>query len=460
MLFNSQALILGLLPLALAGWYLAPSRGLRQAWVVVASLLFYAFWDLRFVPVLVGLTLVNWLVARAHAAHPRGRWADAGILLNLGVLAWVKYANFIADNVAWALGGRHEQWSIILPLGVSFYVFQKVSYLVDLKRGHAKTYTLSDFFLFVCFFPQLVAGPLVRHNEVIWQFALDPRRPEMAENIARGLALFTIGLVKKVAIADTIAPVADAAFGRAAAGEALVAADAWLGTLAYTLQIYFDFSGYSDMALGLALMFGLRLPANFDAPYRATSIRDFWRRWHMTLSRFLRDYLYIPLGGNRAGAARQAVNVVLTMLLAGLWHGAAWTFVAWGGLHGLALAANGAWARAGLRLPALLGWALTLLFVMLGWVLFRAPDFASAARMFAAMADPSLLRGAVRMDTTQSVALLAGCIAAVAGPASQVVALERLRPVPAVAAAVGVVLFLMLLLVGGRIPNEFIYFQF
>ena len=226
--------------------------------MILASLVFYAFWDLRFVPVLVGLTLVNWLVARAHAASPRGWWADAGILLNLGVLGWVKYANFVADNVAWILGGRHEQWNIILPLGVSFYVFQKVSYLVDLKRGQAKTYALSDFFLFVTFFPQLVAGPLVRHNEVIWQFALDPRRPEMAENLARGFVLFTIGLVKKVAIADTIAPVADAAFGARRRGRCSMLPTRWLGTLAYTLQIYFDFSGYSDMALGLALMFGLR----------------------------------------------------------------------------------------------------------------------------------------------------------------------------------------------------------
>jgi D-alanyl-lipoteichoic acid acyltransferase DltB (MBOAT superfamily) len=460
MLFNSQALILGLLPAALLGWYLAPTRAARQAWVILASLVFYAFWDLRFVPVLVGLTFVNWLIAGRHAANPRGWWADAGIVLNLGVLAWVKYANFVADNVAWILGGRHEAWDIILPLGVSFYVFQKVSYLVDLKRGQARTYALSDFFLFVCFFPQLVAGPLVRHNEVIWQFALDPRRPEMAENLARGLVLFTIGLVKKVAIADTLAPVADAAFGRAAAGEALNAADAWLGTIAYTLQIYFDFSGYSDMALGLALMFGLRLPVNFDAPYRAASIREFWRRWHMTLSRFLRDYLYVPLGGNRAGAARQAINVVITMLLAGLWHGAAWTFVAWGGMHGVALALNSAWNRAGLRLPRAAGWLLTLLFVMAGWVLFRAADFPAAARMFEALAGLPLVRGAVAMDTTQTVAMVAGCVAAVLGPTSQGFALERLRPVPFVGAAVGVVLFLMLLLIGGRIPNEFIYFQF
>lgn len=459
MLFNSQALILGLLPLALAGWYLAPTRRFRQVWVIVASLVFYAFWDVRFVPLLVGLTFANWIVARAHAGHPRGWWADVGIAMNLAVLGWVKYANFVADNVAWILGGRHGHWDIILPLGVSFYVFQKISYLVDLRHGRAKTYPLADFFLFVTFFPQLVAGPLVRHNEVIWQFARDPRRPEMAENLARGLTLFTIGVVKKVGIADTIAPLADAAFARAAGPEALGAGDAWLGAIAYTLQIYFDFSGYSDMAIGLALMFGLQLPMNFNAPYRAASIRDFWRRWHMTLSRFLRDYLYVPLGGNRAGAARQAVNVVVTMLLGGLWHGAAWTFVAWGGLHGVALAVNGAWNRAGLRLPWVLGWALTMLFVVAGWVLFRAPDFATAARMLLAMAGLPL-HTALALDTTFKATLAIGIAAALLGPTSQAAALEWLRPRPWAGAAVGLVLFVMLLVIGGRIPNEFIYFQF
>ncbi|MBR0645839.1 MBOAT family O-acyltransferase [Plastoroseomonas hellenica] len=458
MLFNSQALILGLLPIALAGWYAAPTRALRQIWAIGASLVFYGFWDIRFVPVLVALTLINWAIGHAHERWPRGIWPILGILLNLGLLAWVKYANFFAENVAWLAGGGHEAWDIILPLGVSFFVFQKIAYLVDLRRGKAHAYPLLDFALFVTFFPQLVAGPLVRHNEIIHQFALDPRRPEAAENLTRGAVLFIIGLAKKVLIADTLAPVVDRLFTHAAAGGALNLAEAWAAAGGFALQIYFDFSGYSDMAIGLALMFGLLLPANFDAPYRATSIRDFWRRWHMTLSRFLRDYVYIPLGGNRGSGPGQAVNVVATMLLGGLWHGAAWTFVAWGGLHGLALAVNGAWNRAGLAMPRLLGWALTLLFVIGCWVLFRAPDFPTAAAMLQAMVTGG--PGRVVIDNTQAAAAIAGVAAALLGPASHRFALEQIRPRPALALPVAAALVYLLLITGGRRAHDFIYFQF
>ena len=234
-------------------------------------------------------------------------------------------------------------------------------------------------------------------------------------------------------------------------------AEAWAAAGTYTLQIYFDFSGYSDMAIGLGLMFGLRLPFNFAAPYRAGSIREFWRRWHITLSRFLRDYLYIPLGGNRAGAARQAANVVTTMLLGGLWHGAAWTFVAWGGARGLALAANGWWDRQGWRMPRWLGWALTLLFVMAGWVLFRSPDFATAARMLAGMAGAGGI-GHARVDNAAVIA--AAVLVVLVMPPSQELALRWLRPVPWLALPAGFALAALLLLIGGRLPNEFIYFQF
>src|SRR6185437_4340355 len=240
------------------------------------------------------------------------------------------------------------------------------------------------FSLFVTFFPQLIAGPIVRHNEIIPQFAADPRAPDMWENLSRGFALFLIGLTKKIVFADTLAMVVDPLFHDAAA-HPLGAAPAWIASAAYTLQIYFDFSGYSDMAIGMARMLGLRLPFNFDAPYRAISVRDFWRRWHMTLSRLLRDYLYIPLGGNRVGPLRQVANLLVTMLLAGLWHGAAWTFVVWGGLHGLGLAVNHVWARLGWHFPKPLGWVLTLLFVMAGWVLFRADSFTLAGSMLASM---------------------------------------------------------------------------
>ena len=456
MLFNSQAFILGFLPGVLALYYAAARwRAGRQAVLVTASLLFYGWWDVRFVPLLVALTVANWLVVQAYARWRRDALLVAGVMLNLLVLGVCKYANFAAGFWTALWGGTHQPWAIVLPLGISFFTFQKISYLVDLRRGDRHVYGLLEFAAFVTFFPQLIAGPLVRHNEIIPQFALPPRRPAMWENLARGAVLFAIGLAKKAAIADTLAPVCDPLFARAAAGP-LNGAEAWAAAGAYTLQIYYDFSGYSDMAIGLGLMFGLRLPFNFASPYRAVSIRDFWRRWHITLSRFLRDYVYIPLGGNRHGPARQAAGVVATMLLGGLWHGAAWTFVAWGGLHGVALAANGAWVRAGLRMPAALGWAATLLFVIAGWVLFRAPDFATAAGVLGSMAGAHGV-GRVHVDNA-AVLLLA--IAALALPPSQDLALKHLRATPWLAVPIGLAVVFLLLLVGGRVPNEFIYFQF
>ena len=457
MLFQSQIFILLFLPVTLAAYYAtAGSRTLRQIVAVAASLTFYAAWDVRFVPLLVGLTLLNWLVGWLHEADPRRDWPVIGVAANLAVLGVCKFTNFFAGTFAALLGVEFTPWDIILPLGISFFVFQKISYLVDLRRGHAHAYPLLDFFMFVTFFPQLIAGPIVRHNEIIDQFAADPRRAEMWENLSRGMVLFAIGAAKKLAIADYVSEVADRLFTAAMAAPASMA-EAWTAAAAFTLQIYFDFSGYSDMAIGLALMFGLRMPYNFEAPYRATSIRDFWRRWHMTLSRFLRDYLYIPMGGNRGGGLAQARNAVVTMLLAGLWHGANWTFVVWGGLHGIALAINGAWARAGLRMPAAAGWALTLLFVMAGWVLFRAPDFATAWTLLRGMAG---LEGIGQVKVDHAFAFVAGAIVALVGPTSQQIALLRLRPAHWLAVPVGIVLLLLILQSGSRTPSEFIYFQF
>ncbi len=458
MLFNSQVFILAFLPAVLALYYAAAERRwLRQAVMVGASLVFYGWWDVRFVPLLVGLTVVNWLFVRAYARWRRDGWLVFGVVTNLAVLGVCKYADFAASTLAELVGMVHQPFGIILPLGISFFTFQKISYLVDLRRGDRHVYGLLEFAAFVTFFPQLIAGPLVRHNEIIPQFALPPRRPEMAENLARGTALFLIGLAKKAAIADTVALVCDPLFAHVAAGAQPSLAEAWAAAGSYTLQIYFDFSGYSDMAIGLGLMFGFHLPLNFAAPYRAASIREFWRRWHITLSRFLRDYVYIPLGGNRVGHGRQAVNVVATMLLGGLWHGAAWTFVAWGGLHGLALAANSAWDRAGLRMPRLAGWLATMLFVIAGWVLFRSPDFATALRMLAGMAGANGT-GHVHIDNAPVVAAAVAIVLLM--PPSQDWALLRLRPVRWLALPAAAAVVFLLLLVGGRVPNEFIYFQF
>ncbi len=460
MLFNSQLFILFFLPVALGGYYaLAAQRAWRQGWVVLASLVFYGWWDVRFVPLLVLLTLANWLIVQWFARTPSPSIPVLGVVLNLATLGLFKYADFFRGTAFGLLGAGWHPWDLVLPLGISFFVFQKISYLIDLRRGDRHIYGFLDFCMFVSFFPQLIAGPLVRHNEIIGQFRADPRRPEMWENLSRGMVLFLIGLAKKVAVADTVAEIADPLFAHAVSGT-LNATEAWTACGAYTLQIYFDFSGYSDMAIGLALMFGLSLPLNFNAPYRAVSVRDFWRRWHMTLSRFLRDYLYIPLGGNRCGPLRQAVNVIVTMLLGGLWHGANWTFVAWGGLHGAALATNHVWSERGLRLPRALAWLLTLLFVMLCWVLFRSPDFATAGRMLGSMAGLDGI-GHIRLDRQATMTLAIGAAVALLGPTSQEFALGRLRPRGGwIAVPAGIALVFLLLLVGGRLENAFIYFQF
>ncbi len=457
MLFNSQGFVLGFLPVVLAAYYLAPSRPWRLGVLVLASLVFYSGWDPRFVPALVALTVANWAVARWWGATRRDGVLVGGVAMNLLVLGVCKYANFIGANLYGLIGEAWTPLPIILPLGVSFFTFQKISYLVDLRRGDRHVYGLLEFTAFVTFFPQLIAGPLVRHNEMIPQFARDPRGEAAWENLSRGAVLFVIGFAKKAGVADTAALTADLVFGHAAGGP-VGAAEAWAGTAAYALQILFDFSGYSDMAIGLGLMFGLRLPFNFDAPYRAVSVRDFWRRWHITLSRFLRDYVYVPLGGNRAGAWRQAGNVVATMLLGGLWHGAAWTFVAWGGVHGLALAVNGAWNRAGWAMPRVLGWALTLGFVVLAWVLFRAPDFATALRVYGGLFGAEGWGARVHVEGRW--VLVAAAAVALVGPSSQAVALDRLRANRWLAGAAGAALAGLLLLAGGRVPNEFIYFQF
>ena len=459
MLFNSQFFICAFLPVVLGLYYLlAASRVARQSVVVLASLGFYGWWDVRFVPLLMGLTLANWLIAQWFG-RTRASWIPIlGVVLNLAVLGLFKYADFLRGTVFGLAGAEWQPWHLILPLGISFFVFQKISYLIDLRRGDRHIYGFLDFCMFVSFFPQLIAGPLVRHNEIIHQFRADPRGPDMWENLSRGFVLFAIGVGKKVLLADTLALLVDPLFAKAF-GTPLSLVEAWTAAGAYTLQIYFDFSGYSDMAIGLGLMFGLRLPFNFDAPYRSVSVRDFWRRWHMTLSRFLRDYLYIPLGGNRCGPIRQAVNVVATMLLGGLWHGANWTFVVWGGLHGLALAANHVWEQRGFRLPRPAAWLLTMLFVMGCWVLFRAPDFATAGHVLASMAGAFGV-GHIALDRDSERALVIGVLIAMAGPTSQVFALTRLRPRPWIAVPAGIGLAYLVLLIGGRLPNVFIYFQF
>ncbi len=461
MLFHSQAFLLGFLPAVLILFYAVARREAAREWVmVIASVVFYGWWDVRFVPLLLGQTLATWALAHVYRRWPVSWIVTAGVVVNLAILGWFKYANFFMDSLSALVGADLPRSDVLLPIGISFFTFELISYLVDLRRGRVPTYPLRGFCLFVFFFPHLVAGPIVRHNELIPQLADDPLRSGFAERFGKGLALFILGFAKKVLLADPLARVADPIFAGAGSGV-LGFGEAWTGALAFSFQLFFDFSAYTEMALGIALLFGIRLPMNFDAPYKALSVRDFWRRWHMTLSRYLRDYLYIPLGGSKAGFGRYVLATMATMGLCGLWHGAAWTFVAWGLIHGVGLIVCHVW-QGPLRkiikkpMPVPAAWLLTMLFVVAGWVLFRAPDFTVAGNMLAGMGGAGGFGGGLQKPLLMAAAFAVSVL----GPTSLAFVDELLKPRRAVAAAFAVVAVVCLLEVGKGQPINFIYFQF
>jgi alginate O-acetyltransferase complex protein AlgI len=402
-LFNSYAFLFGFLPVVLFLYFLVGKRSARAAigFLALASLFFYAWWNPRYLLLLCGSVVFNYLVGRRLARSPERARGDLaalwlGVAGNLMLLGTYKYAGFFAVNANALAGLALPIPHILLPLGISFFTFTQIAYLVDAYRKEVREYRFANYGLFVTFFPHLLAGPVLHHAEVMPQFALRETFRFNPENFAVGLTIFAIGLFKKVVLADGIAGFATPTFDAAAHGATLTFLAAWGGALSYTFQLYFDFSGYSDMAIGLARLFGIVFPANFNSPYRAASIIDFWRRWHMTLSRFLRDYLYIPLGGGRCHPLRRHANLMATMLLGGLWHGAGWTFVIWGGLHGLYLVLNHVWRAFSRRwltafpLPPALGRALakllTFVAVVFAWVFFRAESLPAAQAMLDGMA--------------------------------------------------------------------------
>ncbi len=479
MLFNSYEYLIYFLPLALGAFFLLGRirASFAVGALVAASLFFYAWWNPRYLPLILGSIGFNFAVGRMlrigaeSVPGPSSVRAKAllafGVGANLLVLGVFKYADFAVRNVSGMTGWPIGLPQIVLPLGISFFTFTQIAYLVDVYRGRAKEPSLLNYALFVSFFPHLLAGPILHHSEMMPQFASKSNKRPQPFHIAAGLFLLAIGLVKKVCIADPLAPVVAAGFDHP---ESLSALTAWLTVLAYTLEIYFDFSGYTDMALGAARMFNIRMPVNFDSPYHSTDIREFWRRWHMTLSRFLREYLYIPLGGNRHGEARTAVNVLATFLLGGLWHGAAWTFVIWGGLHGAALVCVRAWERTGLRLPRPLAWAVTFLFVMVAWVFFRASSLAAAGAMLGAMVGTNAggepwreaLAHALAPDAQSPLALTVGALitglVVVALRRNSNAMTEDFRPTWPRGAAVTVGLVWSVLQLGKVTP--FLYFNF
>jgi len=416
MLFNSYVFIFAFLPVVIFGFYRIGkhSHALAMLWLAAASLFFYGWWDARFVGLLLGSVVFNYSagylighrVARNSLGPPK-MWLAGAIAVNLILLGYFKYANFLIDNVNRFGGTSLPIDEIILPLGISFFTFTQIAFLVDTYQGKVKEFNFVHYALFVTYFPHLIAGPVLHHKEMMPQFAKRNVCHVFWDNVAVGLAIFVLGLAKKVLIADSFADFSTPIFEVVKVGGQPMLFEAWCGALAYTFQLYFDFSAYSDMAIGLSLMFNVRLPMNFNSPYKATSIIEFWRRWHMTLSRFLRDYLYIPLGGSRNGPAHRYSNLMITMLLGGLWHGAGWTFVIWGGLHGLYLIVNHAWRYgkrrmgwgAGGRFADLGAGALTFLAVVVGWVFFRADSVPSAMTMLRGMAGmngiavPTLFEG-------------------------------------------------------------------
>lgn len=395
MLFNSYEFIFLFLPATAALFFLLGGTGCHRAaiaWLIAASGFFYGYWNPSYLPLIVLSVLFNYFVGLALSEHKRKWLLMVGIAVNLGVLGYFKYANFFIENLPFlSLSHLH----VVLPIAISFLTFEQIAYLVDTYRGEAPKSDFLRYCLFATFFPRLIAGPIVRAREILPQFGRRSFARFNTTQLATGLTLFVIGLFKKVVFADHVGTYATLVFESAERGIPSTFWEAWGGALAFSVQIYFDFSAYSDMAIGIARMFDISLPLNFNSPYKSCNIIDFWRRWHMTLSRFLRDYLYITLGGDRQGKARQYVNLLVTMLLAGLWHGAGWTFVAWGALHGFYLIVNHAWRSVrsafghdlshSTRLGRARARMATLLAVVVAWTLFRAESFSGALNVLTGM---------------------------------------------------------------------------
>ncbi len=398
MLFNSYEFIFAYLPVVFAGFFLIARHDHRLAalWLAAASLFFYGWWAPTFVLLLLASIVANFGFGHIIGQHASSRYGGpllaVAITANLLLLGFFKYFNFFIST-ANSVGAQLPGLDIVLPLGISFFTFTQIAYLVDVRRGVAREYSFIHYLLFVTWFPHLIAGPLLHHKQMMPQFALPETYKPNAESIAVGLTIFSIGLFKKVVLADQFALFSDPVFAAAANDTRPALIEAWIAALAYTLQLYFDFSGYSDMAVGLSRIFNVKLPINFNSPYKAVNIIEFWRRWHITLSTFLRDYLYIPLGGNRHGPARRHANLMATMLLGGLWHGAGWNFVLWGGLHGAFLVINHGWRKlmgsddaAHGRLVTAASVLLTFILVVIAWVPFRATSLEATLGIWSGMA--------------------------------------------------------------------------
>lgn len=387
MLFNSYIFILAFLPFTLVTYFLLnklKSNRPALAFLAVMSLVFYGYFNVSYLLIICASICFNYIVSRLLYAEKfqkvsqRKLIAAIGIIFNVGLIFYFKYYDFFIQNMNSVFKTTFELKHILLPLGISFFTFQQISYVIDSYKGETKGYTFLEYIVFVTFFPQLIAGPIVLHDEMIPQFKDENNRKLHSDNLAHGLYMFGLGLFKKVLIADTFGKAVTLGFSDI---SALTAMDSLIVMLSYTIQIYFDFSGYCDMASGIALMFNIKLPMNFNSPYKATSIIDFWSRWHMTLTRFLRKYIYFPLGGSRKGTVRTCINIMIVFLVSGIWHGASWTFIVWGLLHGLAQVLTRLFKRNWEKLNVVTQWLFTFIFVNATWMIFRADSLKQGLRI-------------------------------------------------------------------------------
>ena len=384
MLFTSFEFIFLFLPFVFIGYFILTKVhfSLAKLFLVLSSFFFYSWWNIAYLPLLLGSIIFNYFYGKLLSSKQSKALLTVGIIVNVLVLGYFKYMDFFITNVNFLFSTNYGLLHLLLPLGISFFTFQQIAYLVDSYRKESKDYSILDYSLFISFFPQLIAGPIVYHKEMLPQFVNNENRRINLQNMATGLFIFILGLFKKVGIADTFAKWANLGFDHSAN---LTFLEGWITSLSYTMQLYFDFSGYSDMAIGLGLMFNIRLPLNFNSPYKSLSIQEFWRRWHMTLNQFLTKYLYFPLGGSRIGTTRTYINILIIFAVSGIWHGAGWTFVIWGMLHGIASCINRLWSKFGYRLPKYLAWFLTFNFVNIAWVFFRATSVKQAMEVLNSM---------------------------------------------------------------------------
>jgi alginate O-acetyltransferase complex protein AlgI len=481
LLFNSYEFIFYFLPTAFIGYFLltyAKQDTMAKIWLVGVSLYFYSFWNFNYLYLIMLSILVNYGIGTylSNTSNKKARKTAliTGIVINCSLLGYYKYTDFFLETLNNFIDNDYSLLRLALPLAISFFTFQQIAYLVDSYRMETKGYKLHDYMLFVIFFPQLIAGPIVHHREMMSQFQDADNRRIIAKNVSLGLYIFAVGLFKKVMIADTFAVWANDGYSRAAD---LYFIESWITSLSYTFQLYFDFSGYCDMAMGAALLFNIKLPLNFNSPYKALNIQDFWRRWHITLSRFLTEYIYKPLGGNRISPFRTYVNIFLIFMISGFWHGAGWTFIIWGALHGVASVIYRWWSRRGYSLPKILAWFITFQFVNMAWVFFRAESIQQALNILKTMFGLQNFTLPVRVAsyveefsglsffpdrasfyTSLSVVLIVIALVGVIGRSNSFQMMERFKP-NTYSLFFILVLFFVSIIQLGKV-TEFLYFNF